>query len=554
VDIGDDERRKEEHATSVPLLSEENRKLLLPSPFQNSFQWRMRPEENVAHNGDEDSEDNDDDDDVSSNGESIDIMVSIRSELNNYDRGTVHAASEYSNRLMALFLPIATSNLLYFAISLINMSFVGHVNDMALATSVLATTLFNATGFAVLQGFTSALETLCGNAFGAGHYQSVGIILQKGLVLNGILSACIIGAWGTCTKPIFSLLGQDEELSVAASRYIMLMSPALPLNALYESLKRYLSCQGIVRPMALSTGITCCLCPLYNYLLIYYFDLGVDGAALVSVCISFTMALMLLIMTIVIEWCKPLPRTWGGFSAAHVFSSDGYAEFLKIAVPGCVMILSEWSAFEAITILSGLLPHAKVHMASMGIMMNISGFVWTIVNGFSFSASVLIAQSLGAGFARDARAFAVSAVRFGFLFEVCTAVVLLLSRNKVGGLFSNSEHVVDCISVAMPLFALSLPGDGVNCCLQGVLRGSGRLVTGAVVNIIMYWLIGIPTAAFLAFKAQYHMNGLWGGVAIVNTLIGLVMGIVFYRIDFKHEATRAVARNTATVSANNNNV
>lgn len=531
--VGDDE-----HETGVSLLSEDQRKPLLPSPFQNSFQWRMRGEGGYADGTN--TYNDDDDDDVSSNGESIDIMVSIRSQLNNHDRG---AAPEYSSRLMALFLPIATSNLLYFAISLINMGFVGHLNDMALATSVLATTLFNSTGFAVLQGFTSALETLCGNAFGAGQYESVGIILQKGLLLNGILSACIIGAWGAWTRPIFSLLGQDKELSVAASRYIMLMSPSLPLNALYESLKRYLSCQGIVRPMALSTGITCCLCPLYNYLLIYYFDWGVDGAALVSVCISFTMAMMLLFMTITIEWCKPLPRTWGGFSVAHMFSLDGYIEFLNIAVPGCVMILSEWSAFEAITILSGLLPNPKVHMASMGIMMNISGFVWTIVNGFSFSASVLIAQSLGARLAGDARAFAISAVRFGFMFEVCTAVLLLLGRNKVGGLFSNSEHVIDCISVAMPLFALSLPGDGVNCCLQGVLRGSGRLVTAAVVNIIMYWLVGIPTAAFLAFKAGYYMNGLWGGVAIVNTMIGIVMGIVFYRIDFKHEATRATARN-----------
>jgi len=46
---------------------------------------------------------------------------------------------------------------------------------------------------------------------------------------------------------------------------------------------RYLICQQVVEPGLWCTAITSLLCPLYNWLLIYKFKLGLDGAAIAYV-------------------------------------------------------------------------------------------------------------------------------------------------------------------------------------------------------------------------------------------------------------------------------
>lgn len=49
------------------------------------------------------------------------------------------------------------------------------------------------------------------------------------------------------------------------------------------------------------------------------------------------------------------------------------------------MVCVEWWTFEALVIMSGLLPRADVAVAVMGIIYNSSGLVWMFVSGFSMA-------------------------------------------------------------------------------------------------------------------------------------------------------------------------
>lgn len=69
----------------------------------------------------------------------------------------------------------------------------------------------------------------------------------------------------------------------------------------------------------------------------------------------------------------------------------------------------------------------------------------------------------------------------------------------------------------LPVVALGLMGDGVNSCMQGLLRGAGKQVVGAVSNLASYWLIGIPLAWYFGLKAGHGAFGLWWAVVFVNT-------------------------------------
>ena len=79
---------------------------------------------------------------------------------------------------------------------------------------------------------------------------------------------------------------QDPQLSSSAARYLFITAPALWCGGMFESGKRYLVAQGVVRPPSVITLIALGLSPLYCWALIFKLDLGLDGAALSVVAIQ----------------------------------------------------------------------------------------------------------------------------------------------------------------------------------------------------------------------------------------------------------------------------
>ncbi|GMI85331.1 hypothetical protein HRI_002202400 [Hibiscus trionum] len=64
-------------------------------------------------------------------------------------------------------LPMVLSNFFYFSITVVSVMFAGHLGEVELAASTLANSWANVTGFAFMTGLSGALETLCGQGFGA---------------------------------------------------------------------------------------------------------------------------------------------------------------------------------------------------------------------------------------------------------------------------------------------------------------------------------------------------------------------------------------------------
>eukprot|EP00890_Picochlorum_soloecismus_P004894 jgi/Picsp_1/5405/NSC_02765-R1_mate efflux family protein len=447
-------------------------------------------------------------------------------------------------KLLRLTIPLSSANVVFFIINLVNIAFVGKLGKFELAVSVLALSVYNIIGLATVMGNNTALEPLCGQAYGAKKYKLVGIYTQRSIILNGVLSVVIMAMWFSFGEWGFLHLTRDSNVAKAASRFLILVSPSLPFNAVFESLKRYLSCQGILRPVTMTSLICLLICPFYNWLFISRMELGLDGAALTHVSLSASMTIMLFIMTCVIEWCKRsmdgAAVTWHGWS---LDAFKGYFEFLSLAVPGFVMLVSEWLTFEILVILSSFLPDdAQLAMSTTGILLNISGLIWTLVNGISTAASILISTSLGAGYPVQSKSCAAGAVRFGLIVEAVAIMVLYFGRHSLGILFTNNKEVIQAISCAIPFFVMTLPGDGITICLQAVLRGTGKLSYGAIVNMCSYWLIGIPSAYYFAFWLDYGIRGLWIGIAIVNTFLAIVMTLIVRRIDFFKEADLAIQR------------
>jgi len=160
--------------------------------------------------------------------------------------------------------------------------------------------------------------------------------------------------------------------------------------------------------------------------------------------------------------------TWPGWSA-EAFHEWGL--FLSCAAPSIVMVCTEWWSFEMLVIMSGWLPNAQTAVAVMGLCLNLSGAIWMVVSGVGMACSATVAAALGAGDWKAAQRTTLVSVVVGLALELGAAAIVLLARRQVGAAFTDAQAVITCVASLMPVFAASLPGDGINCVLQGFLRG-----------------------------------------------------------------------------------
>ncbi|RZB91901.1 Protein DETOXIFICATION 34, partial [Glycine soja] len=96
--------------------------------------------------------------------------------------------------------------------------YAGHIGDIELSSIALYQGVMSAIYFYLLFGMSSALATLCGQAFGAGQIQSTCIYVQRSWIILTATCTILLPIFVYAT-PILKLLGQDEGIAELAGRY-----------------------------------------------------------------------------------------------------------------------------------------------------------------------------------------------------------------------------------------------------------------------------------------------------------------------------------------------
>ena len=91
--------------------------------------------------------------------------------------------------------PMILQSCFSFLSSSIEVSFIGHLSSESLSYFSLAISLFNVTGSSIIHGLASGLETIAGQAYGAGQYKQVGLSLQRAVICVGCTCLPILYLW-----------------------------------------------------------------------------------------------------------------------------------------------------------------------------------------------------------------------------------------------------------------------------------------------------------------------------------------------------------------------
>ncbi|KAL5544919.1 hypothetical protein UlMin_008703 [Ulmus minor] len=404
--------------------------------------------------------------------------------------------SKEMGRQLWLAGPLFSVGLLHYSLQVISVKFVGHLGELALAGASMATSFASVTGFNLLTGLASALDTLFGNSYGANQHHMMGVHTQRAMIVLTLVSVFLSIIWAN-TKPILIAMHQDHAISEEAGKYALFMIPSIFAYGILQCLIKFLQTQKIVFPMMVSSGIAA---------LMHIF--AIRGAALAN---SISYWVNVLLMALYVKFSSSCAMTWTGFSKQ---SLRKITSFLKLSIPSALML---------VVLLSGLLPNPKLETSVLSICFNTFGLLWRLPFGLSAAVSTRVSNELGAGRPEAARLAVRVALVLVIVEGLLMGLVVILLREKWGKIYSNQKEIINYVRIMMPLVAISSFLDGFQSVLSGIARGSGWQKKGAYINLAAFYLVGVPCAAVLAFVIHIKAKGLWLGITAA-----LLVQIVFF--------------------------
>ena len=183
----------------------------------------------------------------------------------------------------------------------------------------------------VLQlGMSGALETLCGQTYGAEEYRKFGNYTWCAIVTLTLVCLPISLVW-IFTDKILLLFSQDPEISHAAREYCIYLIPALFGHAVLQALTRYFQTQSMIFPMVFSSITALCLHVPICWGLVFKLGLRHIGAAL-AIGVSYWLNVVWLAIYMI--YSPACQKTKIVFSSNALLSIP---EFLKLAIPSGLM-------------------------------------------------------------------------------------------------------------------------------------------------------------------------------------------------------------------------
>lgn len=458
------------------------------------------------------------------------IALTFENAVNNH----IIKSTTPHNELKSLFkssIPLVMTFLLQNSLSTVSVFSVGQLGASELAAVSMGAMTANISGYATIQGVSTALDTLCPQAYGAKKYHLVGEYMQKCIALNFLIITPVLFIWAFLGQKILSYMIPDEQTARFAAQYLLYLCPGIPAYILFECGKRFLQAQGIyhISTFVLLFAAPCNL--VMNLLFVKKF--GFIGAPIAVSINYWIMFLGLFFSTIKASAAPDLVSPMNCWSELNVRRSfQGWGNLITLAIPGWVMLEAEFLAFEILTLMASYLGTKKLAAQAVGLTM--ASLTYQVPFAIGIASSTRIANYLGAGLAQSAKTTTQVAICFGFVISLFNFFALYIFQTPLAHLFTKDQEVIAIIKDIMWLVALMQISDATNANSAGCLRGQGQTKIGGIVNLVSYYLIGIPLSIYLSFFSPWKgsLDGLWIGTTVALTIIGAVQTFFSLHVDF----------------------
>ncbi|KAJ9673924.1 hypothetical protein PVL29_023463 [Vitis rotundifolia] len=389
-----------------------------------------------------------------------------------------------SKKLWHIVGPSIFSRIASYSMNVVTQAFAGHLGELELASISIANTVIVGFNFGLLLGMASALETLCGQAFGAKKYHMLGIYMQRSWIVLFLCCFLLLPFYVFAT-PLLKLLGQPDDVAELSGLVAICLIPLHFSFAFQFPLQRFLQSQLKTGVIAWVSLVAFVIHVFISWLFVYKLEFGIIGTAITLNFSWWILVFGMLGYTV----CGGCPLSWTGFSM-QAFS--GLWEFVKLSTASGVMLCLENWYYRILILMTGNWKNAEVAVDALSVCMTINGWEMMIPLAFFAATGVRVANELGAGNGKGANFATKVSVATSSVIGVVFFLLIIVFQNQLAMIFTSSTAVLEQVDKLSFLLAITILLNSVQPVLSGVAVGSGWQAWVAYINLGCYYIIGLP--------------------------------------------------------------
>jgi MATE family multidrug resistance protein len=433
--------------------------------------------------------------------------------------------------LLRLALPVATVQVGFIFMGAVDTVMVGHVSPTDLASVALGNLyFFMTTSFGL--GTLFALDPLVSQAFGAGDRASIARAFQRGFVIAvglAIFSSLLLMPG----RSLLTFFRQPPDVIPVAAAYALVSIPGVLPFYCFVVMRQSLQSMGRVRPIVVVILLANLANVFFNWVLIFG-NLGAPAMGAVGSGWATVLSRWFMLLALLgVAW--PLIRPYLRPLRPDAIDIGPLLRMCKLGIPIGIQFFLEFGVFGAIGILMGTL--GTIPMASHQVAINLASITFMIAVGVTQATTVLVGQAVGAGDSERARRSAGAGLLTAGSVMVFTSAMFLIFPRFLAGIYTPDLEVIGLAATLIPVAGIFQIFDGLQAVGSGVLRGVGDTLAPMIVNLVGFWLIGLPVSLYLAFPGGLGPLGLWWGMAAGLAAVALFL-LIRVRIRFGRDLTR----------------
>jgi len=429
-----------------------------------------------------------------------------------------------SRLLMKIGGPVIITQLLQISMSFVDTIMAGRLSPEDLAAIAVGTSVLMPL-VVLCMGSLMAVTPIVAQNVGGRNLDVIGKNARQVLWLSQMLALPAFFVLRNLDF-VFVILQVTEEIVPIAAGYLKAISWGIFPAFAYGALRHFNEGLSVTRP-AMYIAILGTLVNIpANYVLMFgklgFPQLGAIGTGYASSVVFTTMFIALF-------WFTATHQPYKRFDIFGKFrwpEKKYLSELVNIGTPIGISSSMEVSMFAAVSLLISTL--STIEIAAHQVAINFASICFMIPLGLSIAISARVGNSIGRSRPYEARFRGFVGVGISTLFMFGTATILLLFPETITAIYTSDADVTSIAVQLLYMAAIFQISDGLQVSGYGALRGLKDTKIPMYVNLVAYWIVGIPTAYLLGFTYNFGAPGFWVGLIAGLTVAGILHNARFY--------------------------
>ncbi len=432
----------------------------------------------------------------------------------------------YLKNLFRIALPIIFMNFVSAALNMIDITMIGQLGEVAVASVGLA----NQVSFLqmlILFGVSSGSGVFVAQFWGRGDIENIhkvqGISLTMGLAASSLFTILAIGF------PQFALgvFTNDPQVIAQGAAFLRIVGISYLTSAVTFSFSAVLRATGNVQVPVVVSIAAILLKTFLNYCLIFgnfgFPTMGIIGAAIATVISRFLEMSALLLIT----YLRKLPTAAHPRELLSGLNRKFSGAVLKTSLP-VVINESLWSL--GVTVYSIVYAHIGTQsIAAVNIAGTIENLAFVLFFGLSEACGILVGHRIGANQEDQAFLYARRTLILSVVAALFMGLVIFLTSGMLLGFYKISAEAMQDTQNILLVMSLALWVKVTNLIIiVGILRAGGDTRFSMFLDAGSVWLVGVPLACLGAFVFKLPVYSVYLMV-VSEEAVKCVVGIWRFR-------------------------